>query len=127
MSSTLARLVLQKFDETKVIDQLTKWGGGGDISEYERVALESLPELLKTTWSIMRSSGAMYRWLCLQIDDDVSASEDDACELLPHGDFDSERLYRKLARLRWRTGAYGSLRILQPKWQIRRQMEERSV
>lgn len=48
--------VLQRFGENEFIEQPTRCEF--DISEYERVTLEKLPELLKTTLLITRAVGA---------------------------------------------------------------------
>lgn len=109
MNSTLMRFVLQKFGEKKFINQLIKWEL--DISEYGRVMQVQLPELLKIMLLISKTSGAMYRYLCMQIDD-LTAYKNDDCELLPHIDGDYECLCRKPSRRRDRIGAYGDRCVL---------------
>lgn len=56
MISTLINIVLQKFGDNQFMEQLTKWEL--DISEYD---------LLKATLLATKTSGAVYRYLCMQI------------------------------------------------------------
>lgn len=67
MNSTLMRIVLQKFDEAKFVEELTKWAFY--ISEYDRATNERLPASLKTTLLATKTSGPTYRYLCMSIDD----------------------------------------------------------
>ena len=70
MISTLMRIVQQRFDETRFVEQLTKWEF--DIAEFEKVTADHLPDLLKTTLLIIKTSGSMYRYLCMQINELVT-------------------------------------------------------
>lgn len=65
--STLIRIMLQKLDETKFVEQLMRWEF--DIAEYERVTAERLPELLKTTLLFTKISGPAYGDLGMQVND----------------------------------------------------------
>lgn len=67
VNSTWMRIVPQNFDENDFSELLTDRGFG--TSEYKRVAQDKLPDLLKTTLLISKTSGAMYRYLCMQLDD----------------------------------------------------------
>lgn len=67
MISTLMGMMLQKFDETKFVEQHTRWEF--DIAKYEWVTTERLQELLKTTLLVTKTSGPMYRYLCVQQND----------------------------------------------------------
>lgn len=63
--STLMRIVMQKYDEAKFIEQLAKWEF--DISECGRVTSERPPEMLTTTLLVTKTTGPMYRHLCMPI------------------------------------------------------------
>lgn len=63
--SMLMRIVRQKFDENRLVEQLTMWNF--EISECEGITTERLPNLLKTTLLILNTSGGMYRYLCMQV------------------------------------------------------------
>lgn len=67
MMTMLVRIVLQKLDDNKFIGQLTEWEFY--ISESERVTTERLPELLMKPLLFATTGGAMYRYLCMHLDD----------------------------------------------------------
>lgn len=73
MIIVLMSMVLREFVGKQFIEQLTKWEF--DISVYERVPSERLPELRKTTLLVTKTNGAMYRCLCMQIDDLASSQK----------------------------------------------------
>lgn len=53
------------FDENKFIEKLTK--RDFEVAAYERESMEKLPELLKTTLRMTKTSGAMCRYLFMDI------------------------------------------------------------
>lgn len=67
MLSTLMRVVLKKIEENRVVQQLAK--KEFHISKYERVTMAKIPELLKTMLQITQTSGAMYHYLYIPIND----------------------------------------------------------
>lgn len=67
MLSTLMRIMLnvRRLNICKTTPAL----GVFELAGYERMTAERLPELLKTTLLITRTSGPVYRYLCLLVSD----------------------------------------------------------
>lgn len=65
MISMLMRIMLPNCDEAKFVEHITRWPC--DTAAYERVVIDRLLELLKPTLLITKTSGPMYRDLCMQV------------------------------------------------------------
>lgn len=105
MMITWMRIVLHNFEDNK---QPTKWAF--DTSGYDRVASERLPELLKTTLMISKSSGAMYRYVPAWWFGNIPEYAYGRRDVLPYTDINDGRTpagYGWIERHRPRGGAHG--------------------